>query len=199
MASRLKKFDIIIRRKIKIGRFFYWFLGKEGAILVGGELMKKVSLMTLEHNDYVAELAIDYLLKNPESELRTEYELKQELYGFEAKNTKIPDLVLNGKIAIEVELSRKNERRLSSIISNYLRSQFIEIVYYTHTKGIADRIYKLTNYNPIFKFKIFKNNSILTAEDYYPNIVTINEQPRNSVTGVFESDVKERLRKLRDE
>lgn len=196
LAFRLKKHDIINRAKVVIGKTFYWSLAKSGADLVDAEVLKKISIITLNHNDLVTELAINLLIKNPDANLKTEFEIRQELYGREAKEKKIPDLVIDNKIAIEVELSKKNNRKLNSIVSNYLRSDYEEIIYYCDSKSIANTLYKISNKNMKFKYKVFINSSIIDAEIYNPELSKNNDYLRDDDTGQFKSSIEEKIHNL---
>lgn len=166
LAIRLKKHDIIKREKIKIGKTFYWWLGKVGAEIMEAIPIKNISIITLNHNDLVADLAIEMLLKNPDLDLKTEYELKQEVYGKKAKEKKIPDLVINEVEAIEVEISKKNNKRWVNCVRQYLVENYNSITYYTNSVSIANSITKICHGNEKFKFKIFKNSEINKHEDF---------------------------------
>lgn len=196
LAGRLKKHNIVNRAKIIVGKTFYWSLAKAGADLIDTEILKKISLITLNHNDLVTQLAIDLLTKNPDINLRTEFEIKQELYGREAKEKKIPDLVLNNKIAIEVELSKKNNKKLNSIVSNYLRSDYEEIIYYCDSKSVANRLHKISNKNTKFKYKTFINIPIIAAELYEPELSNYSDFLRDNDSGQFKSSTEEKMNKL---
>lgn len=166
LAARLKKHDIIKREKIKIGKTFYWWLSKVGAEIIEAIPIKNISLITLNHNDLVADLAIEMLIKNPDLDLKTEYELKQEVYGKKAKEKKIPDLVINEVEAIEVEISKKNNKRWINCVSQYSAADYNSITYYTNSVSIANSITRICHRNEKFKFKIFKNSEINKHEDF---------------------------------
>jgi hypothetical protein len=166
LAFRLKKHDIIKREKIKIGKTFYWWLGKIGAEIVEAIPIQNISIITLNHNDLVADLAIEMLVKNPDLDLKTEYELKQEVYGKKAKEKKIPDLIINETDAIEVEISKKNNKRWINCVSQYLAAGYSSITYYTNSISIANSITRICYRNEKFKFKIFKNSEINKHEDF---------------------------------
>ena len=166
LAIRLKKYDIIKREKIKIGKTFYWWLGKVGAEIMEAISIKNISIITLNHNDLVMDLAIEMLLKNPDLDLKTEYELKQEVYGEKAKEKKIPDLVINEVEAIEVEVSKKNNKRWINSVFQYSAENYNSITYYTNSASIANSITRICHGNKKFKFKIFKNSEINKHEDF---------------------------------
>ncbi len=195
LAGRLKKHDIVNREKIIIGKTFYWWLARGGADFVDTSVLKKISLVTLNHNDLVAELAINYLVNNHNINLKTEFEIKQELYGVDAKERKIPDLILDDRIAIEVELSKKNNKKLVNIVSNYLRADYTEIIYYIDSKSIANSLYKISNKNDKFKYKLF-DKSILLAINYNPNLDTDDDFLRDDKNGRFISTAEDKIKQL---
>lgn len=196
LAYRLKKDRFITKEKIIDGYPGYWSLGKNGAEFVSGkEEQKLMSLGTLRHNDMVANLAINLIVKEPLTEITTEYELKQELFGSENKNKKLPDLVINGKIAIEVEVSKKNDNKLAQIISHYLTSNYEQVIYYTNSTGIANKINRIAKKHSKFKFKLFKETNILLSEDYKPLEISELGLARN-LSGQFTNSSEEKLRSI---
>jgi hypothetical protein len=158
LSGRLKKHEIIIREKIKVGKPFYWWLAKTGVEIIEAIPIKKISLITLDHNDIVASLAINLLIENPDLNLQTEFELKQNLYGADAREKKIPDLIINENEAIEIEISKKNNKRWVNAVSQYLSMGYESITYYTNSKSIATSISKICSNNPKFRFKIFSKD-----------------------------------------
>lgn len=171
LAYRLSKHGFIVKKKIIEGYPGYWALGKSGANFLGSAVERDITLMTLRHNDLVADLATDWLVKNKENEeftLNTELELKRELFGAEAKKKKLPDLVIDGKIAVEVEISKKPDTRLATIIANYYASAYEQVIYYTNSKGIANRISQIAQNSSLFKFKFFEGVNINNAVEYMP-------------------------------
>ena len=195
LAFRLKSGGFIVKQKIIEGYPGYWTLGKNGAEFINSEEQKLMPLGTLRHNDMVADLAIDLMVKEPTTEIITEHELKQELFGSEAKKKKLPDLILNSKVAIEVEISRKNDNKLALVLANYATSSYEQIIYYTNSTGIANIVNKLVKNNPKFKFKLFKDSNILVNENYTP-IENYEPEPVRSETGQFVNSADEKLRKL---
>lgn len=196
LAYRLSKYGYIVKQKIIAGFPAYWALGKNGADFISGVAEKKIVLMTLRHNDIVADLAIDLLVRGKVSELLTEAELKRNIFGDAAKKKKLPDLVIDGKIAIEVEISKKPDVRLSTILANYASSHYEQIIYYTNSKGIADRINKLSNSNVRFNYRLFKGIDILNYEDYKPGHDVIVGVPARNEHGQYESSHEKRLKDL---
>lgn len=195
LGIRLIKHNFITKIKVIEGYPAYWGLAKKGAEFMNSIEQSVIKLATLKHNDMVAELAIDIMTNNPETELDTEYQLKQEIYGRSSKNVKFPDIIINEKIAIEVEVSRKNDSKLSAIVSRYLSSQYEEIIYYTNSAGIAKKIKLLSQNNPKFQFKIFNGLEILSSKAYYP-IVEINDKFFKINSGQFVSSIDKKLSEL---
>lgn len=144
LSVRLIKHDFINKIKIIAGYPAYWGLSKKGAEFMSSKEQSIIPLATLRHDDMVAELAINMMLNDPEIMLHTEHELKQEMYGIGSKKIKLPDIIINDKLAIEVEVSRKNDSKLSAIISNYLSSKYEEVVYYTNNIKIANKVKSLS-------------------------------------------------------
>jgi hypothetical protein len=163
--------------------------------MMNGVVPKKISLMTIEHDDYVAELVIKFILENPDNLVETEYEIKQTLFGKEAREKKIPDIILNEKIAIEVELSTKDNRRNVSLINSYLKSNFEEIIYYSNSKRTINNLQKLTNNNDKFKYYFFTNN-IEISEKLSGNLVENNNLNKSKENGRFESNSENLLKDL---
>ena len=184
LACRLRKHNIVHREKIKIGRNFYWWLGRDGANLINAKTIRNVPIITIDHDDLVCKLASKYLVENPDINLITEFENKQRLFGFDAKNKKIPDLVIDDNIAIEVEISKKNYNRWNAVLTNYLSSDFKEIIYYTNSKTIANSIAKIASNNERIKFKIFSEDDINNAINYIPDELK-NNQIRDKITQQF--------------
>lgn len=187
LACRLRKHNIVHREKVKIGRNFYWWLAREGANMVNAKTIRNVPIITIDHDDLVCKIASKYLAENADINLIPEFENKQKLFGFDAKNKKIPDLVIDENIAIEVEISKKNYKRWNAVLSNYLSSDFKEIYYFTDSKTIANSIAKIASNNDRIKFKLFSDNDIINAIDYLPEEFK-NNQVRDSLTQQFLSD-----------
>jgi hypothetical protein len=166
LAHRLSKSLFIEKKKIIEGYPAYWRLGKIGAEFMNATEEKKFVLMTLRHNDFVADLAIKLLIDG--KNVKTEYELKQDLYGEAAKKTKLPDLVIDDNLAIEIELSRKNDTKLAVIVNKYLMGNYKSIIYYTDSKVIANKVYQLSKNSSLFKFMLFDGVNIKGAVEYTP-------------------------------
>jgi len=199
LASRLKQDGFIVKRKIIEGYPGYWSLGKRGATFIGGSEFRNINLATIMHTDAVSRLAIAFLLGGWCECIKTEFEIKIERSMHGKKNLKLPDLIVDDKMAIEVELSKKGDTRLSGIVANYLDSYYEKIVYYTDAPIIANRVYHFASRfgadSSRFGFKLFKNGDILQNEDYTP--VPLNRQElARTPEGKFMNAVEEKLRKI---
>lgn len=181
LTARLDGF--IYKEKYLYSKPFYWTLGKLGCEVMGVIKSKKMVLGNLAHDDIVAELGVSLLTERPDCDLLVEHEIRQTLYGKDAKEKKIPDLILDLKTAIEVEITKKDDRRIATIINNYELSNYETILYYTNSISIINIIHRYTHNSSKFKFKLF-DTSILDSQDYtVGKLVDIN---RNEQTGVFE-------------
>ena len=194
LAMRLKKEDYILKKKVIYSNPGYWSLGKNGAKFIGST-QRNLLYNEIKHNDLVAELAINYLISDSNISIDTEYEKKQEIFGSASKNIKFPDLIINKKIAIEVEISRKNDQKLSALVSHYLADNFEEIIYYTDNKGIANKINYFAANNSRFKFRLFDYPNILEYVDYVPIDISPVSLPRDS-SGQFINSAHEKLRQI---
>jgi len=196
LGVRLSKNGFITKVKIIEGYPAYWSLAKKGAEFMNATEQRPMSLVTLRHNDLVAEVAVEMLVKSPDINLVTEHELKQELFGNEYKNKKLPDLIINENTALEIELSRKNDNKLSLIVAKYLSSNYEKIIYYTNNIGIANRVKYFAKDSNKFTFKLFAGMDILSCKDYIADGSNINNNvPRNNA-GQYVNSADEKLRQL---
>jgi hypothetical protein len=198
LAYRLSRHEFIVKKKIIEGYPAYWSLGKYGAEFLNTVQEKKIVLMTLRHNDLVADLAVDMLVRakteNRKIELVTELELKRELYGAAAKKKKLPDLVIDGKHAIEVEISKKPDNRLATILAHYSSIYYETVTYYTNSKGIACRVLKFAS-NQKISCKLFQDLDILNSKNYNPEKNIVDDVVRDEA-GQFSSYYERKLKEL---
>lgn len=194
LGTRLYKNEFVTKVKIIEGYPAYWSLAKNGAIFMNCKQQNPMSLATLRHNDMVAELAVHMLVNNSTIILQTEHEIKQNMFGISSKNIKLPDIIINKNIAIEVELSRKNDNKLTAIVNHYLSSNYEKIIYYTNNIGIANKIKYLAKNNEKFNFKLFNGLNILENENY--NISDNLSVIQKNNLGQFINAADEKLRNL---
>lgn len=106
-----------------------------------------IQLMELEHHLKVTDVFMDFLDKGIKADdIYTEREIMANKIGIDTKKKrlcKVPDLAIkraDGKlIAIEVELSRKNNERLESVMKNYDMNTNYYAVRYLCINGAVKR------------------------------------------------------------
>lgn len=183
IGYRLQKHDYIIKKKVLTAHPSYWCFSKFGAQMCGGIAEPKFVLQNIRHDNLVAKVLID-LLQKGEAEVKTEFELKHEVVWEKGKKVKLPDLLIDGRVAVEVELTQKNSARMSSIVREYKFGKYEEVIYYT-TKKIATLMSEMAGDNSKFKFKIIDENNVINStnfvldnEDKKPNYITSEQKLR---------------------
>lgn len=162
ILNRLIDNDYIKKQRMLVNKPAIYLLRSKATDLLGVNRVKKVSLQNLEHNLAVIEVYVDLKLENPETNIKSDRELRSGI-KFKKQNRKhIPDLVvdteeLNGKrgLAIEVELTRKSKDRLKSIGRSYAYTlDYVGVAYYcsssayTHVRRhlLGQENMKIVNY-----------------------------------------------------
>lgn len=146
--QRMVKERYLIHKRILAGAPGIYYVGSRGLAEVDTELGRfTVRLQTLPHNLAVADVAITLIAQYPGAEWTTERELRREAgqrFGL-GQNVHFPDGILilpNGKrVAVEVEISTKEKRRVEKILRVYLRrSDYSEVWYFCRTKRQTERV-----------------------------------------------------------
>jgi hypothetical protein len=167
IGYRLQRHDYIIKKKILTAHPNYWCFSKFGAQMCGGVAEPKFVLQNIRHDNLVAKLLIN-LLQKGEMNVKSEFELKHEVIWEKGKKIKLPDLLIDDRVAIEVELTQKSSVRMSAIIREYKFGKYEEVIYYT-TKKIATLMSDMVGDSSKFKFKIIDENNILNSINFIFN------------------------------
>lgn len=184
VIKRLVDEDYIERNRILAYEEAYLMLSKNGGKFLGLATTAKPVLNTLNHDTLLIDLyfklqTCDYWLN---SNFKTDKELRRDYAIHEANETKrIPDILIDDCIAIELELSEKPLTKLTAIINSYvLDNDITEVHYFVMSKRIYSKVKALTlNYR---KFKFF----MLTVVDKQiteVNPIDSKEDPAHSGVG----------------
>lgn len=158
------------------GEDYFILLAKRGADFLEVKPSKRLVLNSLNHDMLVLDLFIELLLKQPDLILKHDKEIKKELAinNISITKTNVPDILINNHIAIEVELTAKNENRLREIVNSYiLNSEIHEVHYYVKSMSIINRILNLTQHSTKFKGFLF--------DDDINNAIEISHQNTSSI------------------
>lgn len=153
IIRKLKLANYVEKQRLFAGEYGYVMLGTKGAELLATTRVKQLMLNTLRHDMLVLDIYFHLQEQNPlpvmsERELRISSGLKV------GDKKKVPDLLIDEKIAIEVELTEKSNARLIEIINNYVQDTKLESVqYFVRSKALGNKILDLAGHHP--KFKVF--------------------------------------------
>jgi hypothetical protein len=167
IGRRLQRHNYIIKKKILVTHPIYWCFSKFGATMCGGIAEPKFVLQNIRHDNLVAKILVN-LLQKGEFNVKTEFELKHETVWEKGKKIKLPDLLIDERVAVEVELTQKSSLRMNAIVRDYKFGRYEEVIYYT-TKKIATLMSEVAGENNKFKFKIIDENNILDSVDFILN------------------------------
>ena len=167
IGYRLQKHDYIIKKKILTTHPSYWSFSKFGAQMCGGIAEPKFVLQNVQHDNLVAKVLID-LLQKGKTNVKTEFELKHEIVWEKGRKVKLPDLLIDGRVAVEVELTQKNSARMNAIIREYKFGKYEEVIYYT-TQKIATLMSDMVGDSSKFKFKIIDEYNVINSTDFILN------------------------------
>lgn len=133
-------------------------LGEAGKNLVeakGGEFVSPPHINQITHDEVVSRIAIGLMGSKSVTALQTEGELRQKYMGWikktrEGREAKLPDLLLEIKgseqtikVALEIELSRKNPERYRKVMNSYAAQKTAErVVFISDEEYIFDRLAK---------------------------------------------------------
>jgi len=168
--QKLTERRYLTHRRILAGQPGIYTVTATGREEINAELGRfTVRLQTLPHNLVVADVALVLLERYPGLVWVTERELRREAgqrFGF-GQNIHVPDGVLilpNGKrIAVEVEVTAKEKRRVEKIMRGYLRNaDYAEVWYFCRTPRQVERVKEVAKgYDFV---KAFALKDVLTAE-----------------------------------
>lgn len=159
---RLVKSEYLKKEQILAKQPSIYSLTKKGADLIQSKKPKPITLQNLTHNLLLVDVYISIKLESPDIEVLSDRDLRKGK-GFGYKGH-IPDLLvktleLNGKkdIAIELELTTKDKKRLKTILRRTESLDYLEVHYYCNN-STYNLISKETKFIRLFKvFNYFKN------------------------------------------
>jgi hypothetical protein len=162
ILSRLVKFGYLEKKQVLANTPCIHSITKLSADLIYSKKPKPITLQNLTHNLLLVDVYISIKLENPELEILSDRDLRKGK-GFGYKGH-IPDLLvktleLNGKkdIAIELELTTKDKKRLKTILRRTENLGYLEVHYYCNN-STYNLISKETKFISLFKvFNYFKN------------------------------------------
>lgn len=157
ILDRLISKDYLIKLKILANQSPYLVLTQKIAKSFNSKYIKEPTLKDIKHNSLLIDLFL--YLNNCYEDIKIDTEIKKDTNFYKSFNFRIPDLLINDEIAIELELTLKSKNKLIEIINTYMVDIGIkEVHYYTTNIAVADKIKKLViDYE---KFKFFKINNI---------------------------------------
>ena len=141
-------------------------LTKLSADLIQSKKPKPITLQNLKHNLLLVDVYISIKLESPEFQVLSDRDLRKDK-GFGYKGH-IPDLLVktlefNGKkdIAIELELTTKDKKRLKTILRRTESLNYLEVHYYCNN-ATYNLLSKETKFKNLFKvFNYFKGEQKL--------------------------------------
>jgi len=155
VIKRLIDDDYVERSRILAYEEAYLMLTKNGSRFLGLSTTSRPVLNTLNHDTLLIDLYFKLIEQYPTAHFKTDKELRRDFAIHEANDSKrIPDIVIDDTLAVELELSEKPLAKLTAIINAYILDNNIQQVhYYVMSKRIYTRLLNLTaNYS---KFKFF--------------------------------------------
>lgn len=155
--DRLISKQYLIKLNILANQSPYLMLSQKAAKSFKSKYVKDPSLKDIKHKSLLIDLFL-YLNKFYD-DIRIDTEIKKDINFNKSFDFRIPDLLINDEIAIELELTLKSKNKLIEIINTYMVDNSIsEVHYYVTDKNIANKIKTLAiDYE---KFKFFKINNI---------------------------------------
>lgn len=157
---KLQKFEnvgLIRRERIFMADSSIVRMTHEGVKLIGDELqpLRKLKLGSYEHDKALVDLSLKLQAEFESSEFQPERRIRHEigLSGVgQAGHIADGELRLNdgSKIAVELELTRKQNFRLQKIISQLQTNLSLKGVWYFCPANVADQIRTATKGDPLF-------------------------------------------------
>ena len=181
VIKRLVDAELVERKRVLAYKDAYLFLTKDWAKFLDVNSPQKAVLHTLTHDTLLVDLyfKLSNNANNVDSiEIKTDKEIRLFL-GLHNLNDslRIPDLLINNHIAIELELSEKPASRLETIINSYIMNNDItEVNYYLINDRLLKKIFVLTKAHPKFKFHMLAldNDKIVKIEPYQQDLQNFN-------------------------
>lgn len=188
IRSLVKK-DLVVKIYFLQGEDYFIMLTKAGAAHFGIAPSKKLVLNTLKHDMLVLDLWLHLKHTHIDSIIQTEKELKRSSGLSGVGISKVPDLLLNNEIAIEVELTAKTETRLREIINSYiLKPEIVQVHYYVKSKAIINRVFKLSQISAKFRGFLFKDDITQAVEVFPCETRAICSSMAHNSVGAFNLD-----------
>lgn len=160
IINRLTESGYINKLKVLSSQGSYLLLTKESGKLLDVKVANNPNLNTLNHDTLLVDLYfyIIHLFIKDVAGIKTDKEIRRDLGIFkENEQLRVPDLLINEHIAIELELSEKPKFRLQEIINTYIVDDNIRLVcYFLKDKNLLKKIYDLTLNNYKFRFYLFE-------------------------------------------
>jgi hypothetical protein len=152
--------ELIIREKILNNRDHYLYLTKNGAKLLQIKTIAKPILHTLLHDSLLVELYLSLVNFNPNWIIQSDKELKRSNNRVISNKFRLPDLLINQQIAIELELSQKSDIRLNEILHNYIiDNNYSMVIYIVKNLAIMNKIKAIIdNLSDKFYFYLLDDN-----------------------------------------
>jgi Mn-dependent DtxR family transcriptional regulator len=161
ILSRLEKHGYLNKEQVLAKEPVICSITKQSADLIESKKPKPITLQNLKHNLLLVDVYIHLKLENPNLNLKIKSDRdlrKGKGFGYKGH---IPDLLIetdqygNKKdIAIELELSRKDIKRMKTVLSNLSRQNYVEVHYYCNgsTYNQTSRLTKLLSGFKVFNF-----------------------------------------------
>ncbi|MBY0314571.1 MAG: hypothetical protein K2Q26_03565 [Bdellovibrionales bacterium] len=129
--------------------------GKKIVEASGSDVVSPPHINQITHDEIVSRIALGLMGSDNVVYIQTEGELRQKYMGWikktrEGREAKLPDLLLeingpsqNIKVALEIELSRKNPERYRKVMNSYAAQKTAErVVFISNDEYIFDRLAK---------------------------------------------------------
>ena len=183
IIKRLVDAGYIIKTQILAYKSPYLMLSRNAAKFLGIKGTAKPVLNTLYHDTVLVDLFFELQKEFPDGAIKTDKQLRREFAIHKTGSVlRIPDLLIDESVAIELELSEKSLSRLEQIINSYIINTNIKQVRYYIT---SNRLYKKINQLVIncSKFSFF----MLQLEDNQINKIDpiISNQAINTLDNNF--------------
>jgi hypothetical protein len=176
LLKTLTNQGLLVRQKILATHDFYLYLTPSGAKYLNLKTPAKPVLNTLVHDSMLVKLYL-YFINNDINIITSDKELKRINNKLINNKFRLPDLLINNDIAIELELTQKNDMKLTEIIHSYiLDPQYNKVVYIINKLSVFNKITAIIN-NISDKFYFY----LLDA-----NQDTNNLQPLNTQLSIIE-------------
>ena len=160
VVSKLAEYGYVVSTKVLSGSGNYVFLTATSGKMLDVKTPSRVNLNTLFHDTLLVDLYF-FLINNdaltPEI-IKTDKQLRKEFGIFDVNSKqRVPDLLIDDKIAIELELSEKPKTRLQEIINTYIIDNDIKLVcYFLQSVSLLNKISAMTLGNQKYRFYLFE-------------------------------------------